>query len=161
MERRNTVFGFIVLGVVALVIFFLFKNQKSDVAQITSLPSPSSEEKLENRFNLEIPDEVDKAELVSSSTDTSGVATRNYEAGLFSVTLLTDLPDSEQPYQAWLINDSNNEFVWMGELSIAKGGYILNFDISRDLNSYKKVTVTSGKSASPIGQTTVLQGVFK
>lgn len=164
MERRNIVLGFITLAVIALVIFIAYKNSNKPTP-ITNLPSPGTEQKLESKFNLTIPDDVEKAELASSSSDSTGVATRTFEAGLFSLTVLADLPDSTDRYHAWLVRgergDENYTSVFMGNLSVAKGGFILNYDVSKDLNDHKTVIVTSGKSGKLEEETVVLQGNFK
>lgn len=160
MERRNLILGFVVLGFVVLAIYFLFKTPNSKIQEITSLPSPSSEEKFEDKFNLNIPENVDKADLIAISSDASGIATRKFESGLFSIDVLTDLPDLEDSYQAWIVNEEKNDKIFLGGLSEAKGGYILNYDISRNLNDYKKVVITKNSPQVLKTENVVLQGYF-
>lgn len=159
MERRSLVIGFVTLVLILTIVFLFYKNSKTNISTITTLPTPSSEERIENKFNLQIPDDTEKAEISSTNKDLSGIATRKYEGGLFTVDVLVDLPQGD--YKAWLLKNDGDEPILMGNLSAAKGGYILNFDVSKDLRDYKRVTITSGAQSFYNNESIVLQGNFK
>ncbi len=159
VERRSLVIGFVSVVLILTVAILLYKNGKNNISQITNLPTNSSEERIENKFNLQIPDDTEKADLSSPSQDLVGIATRKYEGGLFTVDVLVDLPEGD--YKAWLFKNESSEPVLMGNLSVAKGGYILNFDISKDLREYKRVVITSGKLSVYNNENLIMQGNFK
>ncbi len=157
MKRQYIVFAVVALLVLAASYFLFFKPDKTPKVDKKTL-SGEVEKKVEEKFGLQIPDDLDKAEL--TGTDGIGVATRKYENGNFELNLLADLPDlGEGFYEAWI--NKSTEFVPLGKLVIGKGGWMLDYQLGRDLTDYKKVVVsvetgTLGKTPSKV----VLEGAF-
>lgn len=164
MKTRDVIIGFVVL--VILVGGALWVRKAKRNAE-TPVPTPNITERISKSFNLEIPDDVDKAELTDvSGGDGSGVATRKYEAGTFSHTVLADLADPEAGtfYEAWLVRgnpgDANFAYFSTGKLRIAKGGYLLDFSSSKDYSDYTKVVVTLEKVFDKTPEQHILEGSF-
>jgi len=166
MNRRDIVIGLVVLAVVVGAVYWTRSRQQASVVTSPS-PAPSIEESLESRFNLQIPEDVEKADLTDvSGGDGSGIATRKLEAGLFSHTVLADLPDPTPGtfYEGWLVRgregEANFAFISTGKLGIAKGGYLLEFSSRTDYSDYTGVVVTSEKVDDKKPETHILEGSF-
>ena len=165
MTRRDIVIGLIILLVVVGVIFIRQKNRPSNEVMKVPETLSSVQEQIENKFNLKIPTDVDKAELKDvSGGQSSAIATRKFENGKFTASVLADLPDPEAGtfYQAWLVKteNGNDSFVLLGSLELAKGGWMLNYQGSNDLTGYPKVLVTSEKTRDNNPETHILEGSF-
>ena len=160
MERRDIVIGFIVLAILAGFIYWRQRTVEEEELQIPQ--TLSVEDKIEERFNLEIPEDVDKAELRDiTGGDASGMATRKFESGRFTHTALADLPDPEKGkfYQGWLLK-GDEALVSTGKMSVAKGGWILEFESSTDYMNYNKVVVTEEEISDITPERHVLEGEF-
>jgi len=157
MNRRDIVVGIIVLAIAGL---FLSRSRKPEAPQLdTTLPK--TEENIENSFKLEIPDDLEKAELLDVSGGISGgLATRKFENGLFTFAILVDLPEppSGSFYEGWLVKDG--KFVSVGQVFIAKGGYLLNFKSEVDYSDYDQVVVTLEKTKDSAPEGNILEGSF-
>ncbi|OGM69659.1 hypothetical protein A2975_00930 [Candidatus Woesebacteria bacterium RIFCSPLOWO2_01_FULL_44_14] len=149
MKRNDIVIGIIILAVLAGVIYFVRRPKQ----KVEELPGPTTEEKIENSFNLEIPEDVDKAELKDmSGGNASGIVTRKFESGRFTLTVLADLPDlTSGVYSVKISNDKGAASV--GQMRIAKGGYLLDYSSGVNYSSYNKVTIS-------VGDKVVLEGSF-
>lgn len=162
MNRRDIITGVIILVlVVAGVLWFRSRSSKE-----VSAPS-TSQEKIEKSFNLNIPDDVETADLTDvSGGDASGVGTRKFENGTFSHMVLADLPDLAAGtfYEGWLVRGKagNEDFVYIstGELRVAKGGYLLEFESKVDYSDYAGVVVTLEKTNDKMPETHILEGSF-
>src|SRR5687768_10965514 len=102
MKGRDILLGFGVLALIAGVVYYRQKNQT--VTPVIS-ETPSTEQKLEDKFNIEIPDNADKAELTDVSGGTgSGIVTKVFDAGKFKSSVIADLPEpaAGETYQVWL-----------------------------------------------------------
>ncbi len=150
MKKRTIVIGIFILVAVAAVIYFFTHRSKET---ITQLPEPTTEEKIEERFNLVLPEDVERAELTDVSGGTaSGIAARKYENGRFEFTVLADLPDPDSgTYQVALEKDGDQ--VNLGAMRVAKGGYLLDFNSSVDYSDYNQVKVS-------LGDKVILEGGF-
>ena len=164
MNRRDIIIGVVILVlVIGAVLWFRGRTSKEVMA-----PTTSSEEQIEKSFNLTIPEDVDKAELEDvSGRDGSGVATRKYENGTFSHMVLADLPDPAAGtfYEGWLVRgkmgDANFIYISTGKLTVAKGGYLLEFQSKTiDYSDYTGVVVTLEKINDGKPETHVLEGSF-
>jgi hypothetical protein len=158
MNRKDIVIGLAILALLAAIVFWV-RRPKTNSLQ---LPQPTSvEQQMEEKFNLQIPENLEKAELSDISGGTSsGIATREYKDGKFTLTVLADLPDLSggKFYQAWLIN--GDKTISAGQLTFAKGGYLLNFSSNTDYSSYNSVVITSENKLDIIPETHVLEGSF-
>lgn len=163
MRTRDIVIGLIILAVVAGAIVWLRRARTTP----EPLPTPSIEEKIEKTFNLEIPEDVERADLNDVTGGTgSGIAIRKYESGRFTHTLLADLPDPESGtfYEGWLVRGkeggANFAFISTGRMGVAKGGYLLEFTSSIDYSDYKGVVVTLEKVDDKRPEKHILEGSF-
>ena len=157
MKRRDIVIGLIVLAVLAGIIFLARRQREQPELQTT----PSVEERLEESFNLEIPEDVEKIELADvSGGDSSGIATRKFEDATFTHVVLADLPEPEEGkfYEGWLVK--GEEVVSTGRLRVAKGGYLLEFESSTDYSDYKTVVVSEEEIADATPEKHILEGSF-
>jgi len=157
MKRRDIVIGLIVLAVLAGIIYLTRRQEQQPELQTT----PSIEERLEESFNLEIPEDVEKAELSDVTGGSStGIATRKYEEGKFTHAVLADLPEPAEGkfYEGWLVK--GEEVVSTGRLRVAKGGYLLEFESSTDYSDYKTVVVSEEEVADATPEKHILEGSF-
>jgi hypothetical protein len=160
MNRKDIVIGLAILAIIAGLVFFAKRSKNSGLA----VPSetPTIEQKVQDRFKYTVPAGVDKIELKDVSGGNSfAVATRKFENQTFDVTVLADLPDPEAGsfYEAWIQKDNIN--VPLGKLSVAKGGYLVNFTSSKDYSDYNKFIVTIEKKDDLTPETYVLEGSFQ
>ena len=158
MRRRDIVIGLVVLAVIA-GIFYLARRQRQQPELQTT---PSVEERLEESFNLQIPEDVEKAELSDvSGGNSSGIATRKFENETFTHAILADLPEPEAGkfYEGWLVK--GEEVISTGRLVVAKGGYLLEFESSTDHSDYTAVVVTEEEVADSTPEKHILEGSFK
>lgn len=158
MNRRDIVIGLIILAVLAGVVYFVRRPRGPT---LPAIPTPSTEEKIEESFNVKIPEDVERAELTAvAGADGSGIATRKFETGVFTHTVLADLPEPEAGtfYEGWLVKGLS--FISSGEMRIAKGGYLLDFTSSVDYSDYNKVVITLEKVDDKKPETHILEGSF-
>lgn len=151
MNKRDIVIGLGVLAVVAGVVYFW---QRPD--EQVELPVPdtlSVEDILQDRFDIQIPEDAERAELTDRTDgDASAIAIRSFEQGMFEFTILADLPDPETgSYTVRVTRD--DDVLGLGTLSLAKGGYMLNYQSQSDLTQYNLVQVL-------LGSEVVLEGSF-
>lgn len=139
MNRRDIVIGVVILAALSAVVYFW---RKPTIDEELKVPQTLSvEDAIEDAFNIEIPEDVEKTEMVDiSGGDASAIATRKFENGRFELNILADLPDAS--YAAEIEKDG--ETMSIGSLRIAKGGYLLEYRGNRDLSDYSTVRVTSG-----------------
>lgn len=164
MKARDIVIGLIILALLAVAIVAI---RRSRAPKPLPTQTPSIEDKLEKSFNFEIPEDMERADLTDVSGGTgSGIATRKYESGLFSHAILADLPDPESGsfYEGWLVRgkekDADYAYISTGKMRLAKGGYLLEFESSRDYSDYKTVGVTLEKVNDGKPETHILEGSF-
>jgi hypothetical protein len=161
MNRRDIVIGLAVLAILAGVIYWRQTTQTEE--QVPAEPQTlSTEQKLEEQFNVTIPENVEKADLTDQTGGNAyGIATREYENDSFTLNILADLPEPTdgEVYQGWIAKDSE-ESVSVGQLRIAKGGWTLEFNSSTDFSDYNKVMVTEETALNSEPETTILEGSF-
>jgi len=154
MTRKELLVGiFVILAIVGVAIG-VKKAKKTPLLPLT-LPSPSVVEQIQKTFNVTIPTDVEKTDLTKvGDMEGVGIATRKWQNGEFTLTILADLPDpaAGELYQAWLQKDGG-EKIFLGNLRIAKGGYLLDFESTTNYPDYKKVIVATQKA-------NILEGSF-
>src|SRR3989344_1302747 len=92
MNRRDIVIGAVVLLAIAGLIYWRQVSKK--VSTQTVPETLSVEDKIEDKFKYQIPDDVEKAELKDiTGGDASAISTRKFENNKFTSTILADLPD--------------------------------------------------------------------
>ncbi len=165
MSKRDIIIGVVIFAILVGAVFFFRRQKKGPELPIT--PPPSVEDKIEKSFNIELPDDVDKATLKDvSGGDSSGISTRKYANGKFTHTALADLPDpdSGEFYEGWLVRgnpgEANFSFISTGKMRVAKGGWLLEFQSSKDFSDYKMVVVTLEKVDDKKPEKHILEGSF-
>lgn len=164
MNRTDIVIGFAIL-VVLVGGFLVLKSQSTP--SLENIPYPSStpvsiQSKIESQFNVNIPADVQKAELKDTTGGTaSAIATRDYKNNTYSLTILADLPDpaSGEFYQAWIYTDIDKP-VSLGKLSIAKGGWMFEYQSKNDYSKDNNVLITLEKTFDQTPETHILEGSF-
>ncbi len=163
MKRKDIVIGLVVLAALAGIIYWFRKPE--DEFKVPEIPSV--EEKMEGFFNVEIPEDIEKAQLKDViGGDALGIATRNYEKGTFVHVVLADLPSLEEGsfYEGWLIRgkegDDDFDYISTGKMRLGKGGYLLEFESSTDYYSYQEVVITLEKTEDNLPEKHVLEGTF-
>lgn len=164
MGKRDIVIGLLLLSVLAAVVYFRQRSTEEEVVEPTTL---SIESELEESFNLEIPEDVEKIELEDvSGGDAVALATKDFESGIFKHSVLADLADPEPGtfYQGWLTKGNRDsdeyEIVPTAKLTSAKGGYILEFESTTDYSDFDGVLITQEKNADLNPETKILEGSF-
>mgnify|MGYP001564336250 CR=1 FL=1 len=166
MNRREILFviGFLVIlaGVV-----YLIKRPKTKTEPISTPDFSQVQQKLEKNFNLQIPENIDKAQLKDvTGGNASGIATRKFEAGKFFHTVLADLPDPAKGYfyEGWLVRakqgDSDFDFFSTGRMKMTKGGWILEYQSTKNYPDHKGVVITLEKVADKKPEKHILEGSF-
>lgn len=141
MNKRDIVVGLVLLAALAGAIFyFRSPNEQEDLPVPETL---STEDELEARFNIELPEDLERAELNDQTGgNSSAIATRSHEDSVYEFTLLADVPDGS--YSARLTDGDGEEYRNLGTLRVAKGGYLLDYESSEDLMGFETVEVLSG-----------------
>lgn len=162
MNRRDIVIGLGILLVVAGIVYFVRRPSTTPI----EIPEQTVEEKIEDRFKMQIPDDVDKTELSDvTGGSASGIATRDFTEGKFTHAVLADLPEPEGGfYEGWLVRgeegDVNFDFFSTGKLRIAKGGYVLEYTSAKDYSDYNKVVITFETVFDKTPEDHILEGSF-
>ena len=157
------------IAAVVLVIgglgYFLYQRSRQEVPVNNLGEGIEIEEKanqLLESMNIDVPEGADRANLKDvNGGDNTGVATRSFENGEFTHSVVAALPDPEKGsfYQGWLTNEAG-ESMSTGKLRIAKGGFILDFTSNKDLSDYSKVMITLEKVDDNKPEESLLEGSF-
>lgn len=165
MNRRDIVIGILILALLGGVIYWRQRSQPSEEMRVPE--TLSVEEQLEQRFGTEIPEDVEKAELRDvTGGASSAIATRKFENGVFTHSVLADLPDPQGGhfYEGWLVRgqegDENFVVLSTGRMRIAKGGWVLDFQSNNNLSDYNNVVITLEEVADTTPETHILEGSF-
>jgi hypothetical protein len=145
MRLKNILVTLLILVILVAGILFILKKARLKNISVPS-PTPSIEQKIERKFkNLIIPEDTERVELKNvSGTEGYGMATKSE--------ILADLPELSEGefYKVWLEKDGKK--VLLGNMIVAKGGWILNYDLS-SYPGYNKIIVT-------LNGTNILEGSF-
>jgi hypothetical protein len=164
MKRRDIVIGIVVLILLGGIVWWRQKSLK----ETTKVPQTlSTEQSLEQKYNIQIPEDVSKAELKDvTGGNASGIVTKDYKNGEFTSSVIADLPAPEAGhfYEAWLSKgekgSSDYSIISLGTFNSAKGGYLLDFSSKTDYSSYDNAMVTSETKLDNTPETIILQGSF-
>jgi len=163
--KRNVVIGLVAIAILAAIIYWYQKNKRA--SELPPAAQPTFEESFEDKFRVQIPEDVDKSELRDvSGGDGSGLATRKFENGRFTHNVLVDLPDPETGdfYEGWLVRgkagESDFAYISTGKLSFVKGGYLLEYESSKDYSAYEGVVVSLEKVNDRKPEKHILEGSF-
>jgi hypothetical protein len=161
MKSRDIVIGVLVLVLLGGIVYWRQKNNKTIPLKVPE--TLSTEKTLEDKFKIDIPEDVDKAELKDiSGGNGSGIATKDFKDGKFTSSVIVDLPAPGQgeKYQAWLSKDDGSGSTLLGTLRSAKGGYMLDYKSDKDMSDLSKVNVTLEKKLDNTPEKTVLEAKF-
>ncbi len=167
---RDIVIGIIILVVVLGGIYLIRKQRNTPAPLPTPSPVSQFEQGLKDKFNITVPDNVEKADLknVSGKPENigEGLATRIFENQKFTFTALANLPDPVPGYfyQVWLVRgtpqDANYNILPLGAMRLAKGGYLLEYESTKDYSDYKNVVITLERVLGTKPQEHILEGSF-
>ena len=158
-RKKDVIVGLILIAFL-LGGFYLYKTLKNPKALPTPTPSANMTE-IQGLFNYVIPEDLESIELKDvSGSNARGLATRKFEDGLYSHTVLADLPDPEtgEFYEGWLTMDT--KFISTGKLTVAKGGFLLEFSSTTDYSEYDGVVITKEKLNDGTPEMHILEGSF-
>ena len=165
MKRRDIVIAIVVLVVLGALIYWRQKNPRQEELKVPE--TLSVEESLEEKLNIQIPDDGDKADLKDATGgSSSGIFSRKSENGKFVSSFVADLPvpAAGKYYEAWLVKGEKGSedysIVSAGRLRSAKGGYLLDFSSNTDYSGYNKILVTLESKSDSTPEETVLEGSF-
>ncbi len=162
--RRNIVIGILLILAVAAGIYFIWvRREKTLKLSPETTPTPSSgiEESIERKFNIQIPENVTKAELKAvSETEGSGLATEDAQNGKTELTILVNLPEPEKDkfYQAWI--QRSNSFISLGQLREAKGGWIFEGESQLKKEDIEDILITLEAKYDNTPEKEILKGSF-
>jgi len=149
MNRKDIFLGFFLIVLAVGISYIVFFRDADDepVVVIEESQTLSVQDEIEDTFNLVIPDDIEKGELLAIGDGTSsGMVTRDFMDGSFVFTVLADLPElDEGEYEVFVskeVPESSEYFaISIGSLRPAKGGYIVEFSSSEDLSEFENVVV--------------------
>lgn len=151
MRKYLTLRNFLILLITALIlggiIYYLTNREQEEVLVVPEPQTLSSEDELEKSLRFQIPEDAEKTELRNLRGDASkAIATRRVVNEVLEISILADL--DEGSYQAYLVKGEQGSEDYSeipaGELRLAKGGYLLEFESSEDLSAYDKIIVKDG-----------------
>lgn len=165
MQRKDLAIGLIVLAIIAGIVF-LVQRRRQDLVVPTPVPSstPSLEEavnRIEDSFRVDIPDDVEKADLRDTrNTGFGGIVTRDVKGNSSNITVLADMEDPEAGkfYQVWIRKPGQTRL--LGTMRVSKGGYLSDVTLSEDLSSFNEIIVSLETKNDNTLEETVLQGSF-
>ena len=162
MSKREIAVGVVIILLLSGYVFY--KQRQSVSTPELSVPQILSiEDKIEDKFNITIPENLNRAELKDISGGfSSGIATIDDQRSYQEVTVLADLPNPPQDsfYQGWLYNTDNTP-ISMGKLLEGKGGWILDYRSTKSILDYKRVAVSLESTIDESLGKKVLEGFFK
>jgi len=159
MKKKDVLTGVFILAALAVLIFYWQQPSRDDEMVVPQ--TLSVKDRIEEVFSLKIPDDVEKIELEDKTGQGMvGLAMRKYEDEKYTLTILADLVDPEgtEKYQGWLKKE--DEIRYVGSFILAKGGYILDYEVFENLNDYRGVIVSLDEKAGDSPEKAVLEGSF-
>lgn len=165
-NQRNILIGIaVIIIIILLVIFLVRRRQQSPLITVNSpLPTPTTsfEDNLQNNFGITVPTNATRADLKDvTGKNQMGLLTIDKENGQSKYTVIANLeePAGGSFYQAWLVNGTNR--ISLGKLSVAKAGWMVNYDTATDLSSYKTIWITLEKVNDANPETHILEGMLQ
>lgn len=165
-RTRDILIGLAIIIIIILIAVYLIRRgQVAQVSTSSPFPTPVSQfqQELQNNFGITVPSSAIKADLKDvSGGNQVGLATIDKNA--YTVIANLNDPPSGYFYQAWLIRgnpgDTNYDAISLGQLSLEKGGWLVNYISPNDLTDHKKVIVTL-QHFNNTPETHVLEGSFQ
>ncbi|MGA3291598.1 MAG: hypothetical protein ABSC49_00415 [Candidatus Microgenomates bacterium] len=146
MTTKQIVITFIALVLIIAGVLILYRKSRVNNLPVP-IATPSIEQQIESKFRgLTIPEDTEHIDLVDvSGGNGMGIATRSE--------ILADLPALPKgQFYRGLLENSSGQMILLGNLTMEKGGWILNYDSSKYPN-YNKIIVS-------VGTKHILEGSF-
>lgn len=165
--RNDIVIGFIILVVLLGGAYLLRRPSQPPQAPSVSNEIEEVERDISEKFNVDIPEDVEKSALSDvTGGNSSAIATKQETDGQFVYTILADLPDLESGnYYGWFVPLEDGEFGYegalVGTMRQAKGGWLLELESNENIGDNARVIVSTAKSADNTPENIVLEGSFK
>ena len=168
MKGRDIVIALLVLALLGGLVYWRQRgNNNNGELKVPEVQS-STEENLEDKFKIEIPDDADKTELEDATGgNSSGIVSTKFENNKLTGSVIADLPvlPEGEFYQVWVEKGEKGSDDYsvtpIGRLASAKGGYVLNLNSSTNYrDTGDKLLITSEKTADNTPEKTVLEGSF-
>ncbi len=151
-NKKDIVIGFIVIALIIAGVFYFKKDKKSKPVPTNPPVSVTYKEDFENTFKLDIPDNTDMIELKDvSGGNARGIVTET------EILVDADEPESNHFYEAWL--EKGEVLLPIGRLLSAKGGWLLKFNKTKDMD-YDKIVISLEKTNDNKLESRVLEGSF-
>lgn len=164
-RNRNILVGAAVIIIIILIAIFLVRRrQASPLITVNSpLPTPnvSFQEDLQNNFGITVPSTASKADLKDASgKNQMGLITldKTNNQNMYTVIANLDDPQAGYFYEGWLV--SGNNYISLGKLNVAKGGWLINYNSPKNIEDHKTVWITLEKVNDNMPETHVLEGSF-
>ena len=164
MNRERWIGLAVILIIVGGFLFFRDRQTTSEPASVES--EQATEEEMSSfaqELGVTLPEDVEKTTLTDvTGGEGQGVATREFEGGLFAHSVLASLPDPEVGsfYEGWLVRPDPFDVVYTGKLRLVKGGWALDYEASEDLSDHTQVVVTLERVDDQQPEAHVLEGGF-
>jgi hypothetical protein len=166
VKKRDLIVGILIIAVLGVVVY-LWRTRRRDLRVPEPTPTPSVQEEIQERFNVVLPEDAQKVQLKDvEGKDATAIATRVFSEGTFILTVLADLPvpNEGEFYQGWITKgqkgDKDYKILTLGRLSVAKGGYIVEFKASQDYSDYERILISKESTADKEIEEIVLEGTF-
>ena len=173
-RSRSILVGVVVVIIVILIVIFFVRRSQNENSNLvnSNIPFPQAtsafESQLQNNFGITVPSSAVKANLVDvTGGNQMGLATFDKQSlpdgklsGQNDYTVIANLEDPATGYfyEAWLAN--NTDVIPLGQLNIAKGGWLLDYTTPKDLTDHKKVWITLESVNDNTPEKHILEGSF-
>jgi hypothetical protein len=165
MKRKYIVFG-IIITVLLYITYQWWVRDVDDMRVPEETQVESVQERLEEKFNVQIPEDAEKAELVDEEKRVSAIATRTKENGTTKINILADLPDpvGGEIYQGWIEKGTEGEEgferVSLGGFRMIKGGWIVEYNSQNNIDGFERVVISKESGISSEMGEKIVEGSF-
>lgn len=162
-RSRNIIIGIVFVIIILLLVVYLARKRQADSTLPTFSPIPtpvtSFESQIKNNFGLTLPVNAVKADLKDvTGGNQVGLATFDSSNNTYTILANLETPVIGYFYQAWLTN--NSDAISLGQLSLAKGGWLTNFKSNKNITDHKQVLITLEKISDTTPEKHILEGSF-
>jgi hypothetical protein len=150
-------------AVAAVVIGLAWWRNQTPSAPVEEKTLAQVTEERTNQFlkdaGITIPEGSERANLEdATNSGATGIATRRETNGRTNVTVIAGVPNENNAYVGWLVNEAG-EYRRLGTMRIAKGGLTLDFSGS-NLDGFDQVVVSEEANVGSKPTKEVLRGSF-
>jgi hypothetical protein len=158
----------IIVGLIAVAAYYYMRTPGApDIVVTEDGQGVEVTPEMQATFGVTIAENAQTSQLVDVvGGNSTGVATRVFENGVFAHAVLADLPEptGNTFYEGWLVRgdkgDDNFAFVSTGQMRQAKGGYVLEFEATTNYSDYNGVVITQETTLDEVPEEHVLEGSF-